>query len=509
MTSDTLTDRDIAHRHEFAEYATRHSDDRFHRPVLERLYRHWVSINRDHFAGACIEPTLDLKEPRSARVEGEWYPVGGHGQPGAIYVRPSLVTGKHPQLKEGDEYAEGRMLYVEDVLLHESVHQYCEEVLHDEEKSYKGHGPTFAGECNRIGQALGLAQVRPAKARGPLKELPSCAQWPHNVRPPDYYQGALAEPEPPAAEAEAPAEPAATFPCPLDDQEALPVIEVHFDLARLVPLGAGIIGLAARRLIEGGTDPAKLAAKTAEAVHRAIMRHAVSADGDKPKAKGRRPKAKGVTQIEIELPPPPKAKEGRHVSADGDKVPAGGDTASPRFAVGQKVRWIADDPLPPGTQDGIVEAVELLSRGPRLRILWNTGRAMTLDVPEGCPAKVEVIAADQAGPQPTNRSFADAFAEEQRVRWIGPEDGKRRPGDTGTIGICKPAADGSAVRLFIRWDGGPQQILKESQGEPARVEVIPADEPKPKKGRRVSTGGDEGGRSRKGITPISGEVSKV
>jgi hypothetical protein len=86
------------------------------------------------------------------------------------------------------------------VLSHEAVHQYCDEVLHTPEKSYKGHGPVFAGECTRIGATLGLPPVRPAKARGPNKDMPSCAEWPRNVRPADYYKGALAEPEPKKAE---------------------------------------------------------------------------------------------------------------------------------------------------------------------------------------------------------------------------------------------------------------------------------------------------------------------
>jgi hypothetical protein len=33
--------------------------------------------------------------------------------------------------------------------------------------------------------------VRVAKARGPEKDLPSCAHWPHCVRPASYYKGAL------------------------------------------------------------------------------------------------------------------------------------------------------------------------------------------------------------------------------------------------------------------------------------------------------------------------------
>ena len=38
---------------------------------------------------------------------------------------------------------------------------------------------------------MGLPPVRTAKARGPEKDLPSCAHWPFNVRPEGYYRGAF------------------------------------------------------------------------------------------------------------------------------------------------------------------------------------------------------------------------------------------------------------------------------------------------------------------------------
>jgi hypothetical protein len=57
----------------------------------------------------------------------------------------------------------------------------------------------FRDVCNRIGESLGLPPVRSSKKRKADAHLPSCAQWPHNVRPEDYYQGAyvLPVPEPP------------------------------------------------------------------------------------------------------------------------------------------------------------------------------------------------------------------------------------------------------------------------------------------------------------------------
>ena len=77
-----------------------------------------------------------------------------------------------------------------DVFLHETVHQWQHEVLGDLEDGYHGHGPKFRDQCNRIGALLGLPPVRTSKARGKDKALPSCAYWPHCVRPVDYYLGA-------------------------------------------------------------------------------------------------------------------------------------------------------------------------------------------------------------------------------------------------------------------------------------------------------------------------------
>jgi hypothetical protein len=94
-------------------------------------------------------------------------------------------------VKAGEEYAEGRFLVLADVLLHETIHQYHDEIIGQVERSYHGHGPAFRDECIRIGKELGLPPVRTSKARGPEKDLPSCAHWPFNVRPEGYYRGAL------------------------------------------------------------------------------------------------------------------------------------------------------------------------------------------------------------------------------------------------------------------------------------------------------------------------------
>jgi hypothetical protein len=108
-------------------------------------------------------------------------------------------------MSRGSDDAQGRFRVVADVLLHEMIHQWHQEVTGETEASYHGHGPAFRDVCNRIGGLLGLDVVRDMKARGKHRDLPSCAHWPHNIRPADYYRGAYVPPS-----GDAPAEPLAS-----------------------------------------------------------------------------------------------------------------------------------------------------------------------------------------------------------------------------------------------------------------------------------------------------------
>jgi hypothetical protein len=145
-------------------------------------WRHWFP--------ELVPPVPRLSTPASPRALGQYMYIGGDGLRGEIRIRLSLLTGAHPRMRAGDAYAEGRLRFVEDVLLHECVHAYQHEVDGHDERSYHGHGPRFADHANVIGAALQLPRVRSVHRRGTDAELPSCAQWPHNVRPADYYQGA-------------------------------------------------------------------------------------------------------------------------------------------------------------------------------------------------------------------------------------------------------------------------------------------------------------------------------
>jgi hypothetical protein len=176
----------------------------WHQQHLGRLYALWDKWNRDYFAGALVTPYVLFAEPGSPQRLGDYARVSGFGGHGQVRLRPSLLTGSHPSVRPGDQYAEGRFRFVADVFLHETVHQWQHEVLGDLEDGYHGHGPKFRDQCNRIGALLGLPPVRTSKARGKDKALPSCPHWSHCVRPADYYLGAYLGERPKAGKGSVP-----------------------------------------------------------------------------------------------------------------------------------------------------------------------------------------------------------------------------------------------------------------------------------------------------------------
>ncbi|MBL8150354.1 MAG: hypothetical protein JNN15_10560 [Blastocatellia bacterium] len=153
------------------------------------LYDSWESWNEEFFDGVLVVPSIFLAEPKTPPALADCTSVSVLGSRSQIRIRPALLIGNHKCINP-DTPMEGRILFLADILLHEMIHQWQEEVLGNDEGSYKGHGPKFVGKCNAIGALLGLAEVRVAKARGKNKDMPSCAHWPHKVRPTNYYMGA-------------------------------------------------------------------------------------------------------------------------------------------------------------------------------------------------------------------------------------------------------------------------------------------------------------------------------
>ena len=112
-----LTTADIKHREEFQEFVISQSDKAY-RPILRRLYVMWEKYAKDLLAEeSMIPPYIMLASPSLPQHFGDYSPVSGFGGHSQIRLRPTLLTGQHKAMKKGDRYAEGRLLFVGDVLL--------------------------------------------------------------------------------------------------------------------------------------------------------------------------------------------------------------------------------------------------------------------------------------------------------------------------------------------------------------------------------------------------------
>ncbi len=187
-----LPAQDVAFREQMRRYILEHSEP-WHRKHLGDLERLWQQWNIEHFDAAMHVATILLSNPTNPRRLGQCAPISGFGCRSEIIIRPSLLVGTHPKVRAGSKYARGRSLLVADVLLHEMIHQWQQEITGDTEESYKGHGPTFSAKANEIGARLGLPLVgRTYKKRDCAdKGLESPSYWPHIVRPEGYFLGAV------------------------------------------------------------------------------------------------------------------------------------------------------------------------------------------------------------------------------------------------------------------------------------------------------------------------------
>ena len=187
-----ISDEDISHRKDFANFARSHSDQ-WYRPRLERLYDRWNQWNEDFFYKKMAEPYLMISSLTGKGTMGLYQNISSFGGKSVIRINRLILTGEFEDCAHGNRDPEGLMRIAEDTLLHEMIHQYANEHLFQPEPSQRGHGVTFRDECNRIAEQLGWeTKVRISKKTKTNAHLPSCAQWPDEVRPDqdDYYLGA-------------------------------------------------------------------------------------------------------------------------------------------------------------------------------------------------------------------------------------------------------------------------------------------------------------------------------
>jgi hypothetical protein len=181
-------DKDIEIRESFAGWSKSYGSE-----VQQNLYSKWNEFNKLYFEDSkMVQPIIELDTPTNPRRLGQFSPRDISGITGKILIRPSLLKRYYGSL---ENCKASRMAFIEDVLLHEMIHQHCHEILGRPEFSYNGHGPVFKSECNRIGAIMGLSPVRDCKARGSDSHLPSCSYWPHCVRISDFEAPKRAKPK--------------------------------------------------------------------------------------------------------------------------------------------------------------------------------------------------------------------------------------------------------------------------------------------------------------------------
>ena len=143
-------------------------------------------FNQEFFDGRLVEPHLaiDRTAPRSL---GHCARNTGYGGRVQITLNSGLVFGSNPDwVVRAWPPAEGVKRFIDDFLLRYTVRQFVVEVHDAEERGYRGFGPRFVEQANRIGVRLGVGPVVERRREAGGRELVANG-WPHCVRPAGYY----------------------------------------------------------------------------------------------------------------------------------------------------------------------------------------------------------------------------------------------------------------------------------------------------------------------------------
>tara|TARA_B100002051_G_scaffold272131_1_gene308192 strand:+ start:99 stop:1325 length:1227 start_codon:yes stop_codon:yes gene_type:complete len=185
------------------------SHDDYRRDLIARLewaFDRWEHFRQKFFANTAAPLMFPFfVSGRRGNEFGHYSTVGDSGQPSVIHLKRAFLMGtnditvwkmstKRLVLKKDHPK---RHLFVQQTILHELVHQYLHEAAPaelrleyetTEAKGYRGHGPLFASECNRINQTLhpelgfefvAVRHMKRSHARRADVQRPSCAQFTH------------------------------------------------------------------------------------------------------------------------------------------------------------------------------------------------------------------------------------------------------------------------------------------------------------------------------------------
>jgi len=174
-----------AERRRYLRFATKHAEP-VYRELLDDLYCTWRRFNNRFYDGQLKPPhiTVGRVPPRSFAFCKQLTDWGSQLQ---MTISEAIALGRH-RVVMNPWPALGARRFLQDVLLHESVHQFHYEVTGKTESGSRGHGRHFAEKCNEIGQVISLPLVIPRRRGAKDTDRPVCNHWPHNVRPDDFYK---------------------------------------------------------------------------------------------------------------------------------------------------------------------------------------------------------------------------------------------------------------------------------------------------------------------------------
>ena len=213
-------------RMEYALYAEHYGQ---YAAMMSKLYPLWrqlswqchdLGIFRTHKEADGKDHGRLLTEPHLTigfcppRALGYCRRIADHGGFMQITIRTSLFDGTYSGIHKKWYVSPGVKRLVDDILLHEMVHQYHFEITGTHELKQGGHGKKFRDTCNQISEALFIPEsqwiddgrvhklspegqfgprinedwkvyVRRRGSKDTHKRVAN--HWPMNIRPDDYY----------------------------------------------------------------------------------------------------------------------------------------------------------------------------------------------------------------------------------------------------------------------------------------------------------------------------------
>jgi hypothetical protein len=166
------------------------------RELIIALYEAFDEHNARFWDSALTPVPILITPPTSPKAFADASEFSGFGCRQQLRMRPACARGVYPIGAYGTAPKPGwrmlpghplkdRLRWLSDVVLHEMVHLWLNQIEHPDRHDHQGHGKPFCAECNRISSMMSpaLPNVVPRRRKGQAASLPIGAQWPHNVRP--------------------------------------------------------------------------------------------------------------------------------------------------------------------------------------------------------------------------------------------------------------------------------------------------------------------------------------